>query len=169
MRELAQEAVAQTRENYEQIEIAANELASTLVSTQSTAARSIANYRAWLMKVAHRNVISAFDFAQNRASRLRERLNLVRGCRASRDIAKEDLPPVGRLAHQDSFQSGLEPWTLTLPFRPRNCSSFGVFRNLRVLECTTKFCAENYVLKYPTAHIWTAPKTNRYVQNEEFV
>jgi hypothetical protein len=36
MRELAQEAVAQTRENYEQIEIAANELVSTLVSTQST-------------------------------------------------------------------------------------------------------------------------------------
>ena len=35
MRELAQEAVVQTRENYEQIEIAANELVSTLVSTQS--------------------------------------------------------------------------------------------------------------------------------------
>jgi hypothetical protein len=50
MRELAQEAVAQTRENYEQVEIAANELVSTLVSTQSTAARSIANYRAWLME-----------------------------------------------------------------------------------------------------------------------
>jgi hypothetical protein len=68
MRELAQEAVAQTRENYEQIEIAANELVSTLVSTQSTAARSIANYRALLMMVAHRNVISAFDFAQNLAT-----------------------------------------------------------------------------------------------------
>jgi hypothetical protein len=68
MRELAQEAVAQTRENYEQIEIAANELVSTLVSTQSTAARSIANYRALMMKVAHRNVISAFDFAQNLAT-----------------------------------------------------------------------------------------------------
>jgi hypothetical protein len=68
MRELAQEAVAQTRENYEQVEIATNELVSTFVSTQSTAARSIANYRAWLMKVAHRNVISAFDFAQNLAT-----------------------------------------------------------------------------------------------------
>jgi hypothetical protein len=68
MRELAQEAVAQTRENYEQVEIAANELVSTLVSTQSTVAKSIAKYRAWLMKVAHRNVISAFDFAQNLAT-----------------------------------------------------------------------------------------------------
>ena len=28
----------------------------------------MANYRAWLMKVAHRNVISAFDFAQNLAT-----------------------------------------------------------------------------------------------------
>jgi hypothetical protein len=28
-----------------------------------------------------------------------------------------------------------------------------------------KFRAENYALKYPTAYIWTAPKTNRYVQN----
>jgi hypothetical protein len=36
MRELAQDAVAHTRENYEQIEIAANELVSTLVSAQST-------------------------------------------------------------------------------------------------------------------------------------
>jgi hypothetical protein len=62
MRKLAQEAVAETRENYEQVEIAANELVSTLVSTQSTVAKSIAKYRAWLMKVAHRNVISAFDF-----------------------------------------------------------------------------------------------------------
>jgi len=68
MRELAQEAVARTRENYEQIEIAANELVSTLVSTQSTAARSMANYRALMMKVVHRNVISAFDFAQNLAT-----------------------------------------------------------------------------------------------------
>ena len=68
MRELARETVAQTRENYEQVEIAANELLSTLVSTQSTAAGSMANYRAWLMKVAHRNVISAFDFAQNLAT-----------------------------------------------------------------------------------------------------
>jgi len=68
MRELAQDAVARTRENYEQIEIAANELVSTLVSTQSTAARSIANYRAWLMKGAHQNVISAFAFAQNLAT-----------------------------------------------------------------------------------------------------
>jgi hypothetical protein len=61
-------------------------------------------------------------------------------------------------------QSGLEPWALTLPFRPGECSSFGIFRNLRVLECTAKFRAENYALKYPTAYIWTAPKTNRYVQ-----
>ena len=40
MRKLAQEAVAETRENYEQVEIAANELVSTLVSTQSTVAKS---------------------------------------------------------------------------------------------------------------------------------
>ena len=67
MRELAQQAVAQTKENYEQIESAANELVSSFVSTQSTAARSMANYRAWLMNGAHRNVISAFAFAQNLA------------------------------------------------------------------------------------------------------
>ena len=67
MRELAREAVAQTRENYQQIEIAANESVSSFVSTQSTAARSMANYRAWLMNGAHRNVISAFAFAQNLA------------------------------------------------------------------------------------------------------
>jgi hypothetical protein len=68
MRELAQQAVAQTRENYEQIEIAANELLSTFVSTQSNAAGSMANYRAWLMNGAHRNAISAFAFAQNLAT-----------------------------------------------------------------------------------------------------
>ena len=68
MRELAREAVAQTRANYEQTEIAANESVSTLVSTQSTAARGIANYRAWLMKVAHRSMASAFDFTQNLAT-----------------------------------------------------------------------------------------------------
>ena len=68
MRELAREAVAKTRANYEQTEIAANELVSTLVSTQSTAARGIANYRAWLMKLAHRSMASAFDFTQNLAT-----------------------------------------------------------------------------------------------------
>jgi len=68
MRALVQEVVAQTRKNYEQIETTANELVSTLISIQSTAARSIASYRAWLMTVAHRNVISAFDFAQNLAT-----------------------------------------------------------------------------------------------------
>jgi hypothetical protein len=68
MRALAQDAVGQTRENYEQIEIAANKLVSTFVSTQSTAARSIAKYRAWLMKGAHRNVISALAFVQNLAT-----------------------------------------------------------------------------------------------------
>ena len=66
MRDLARHAVAQTRA--EQTEIAANELVSTLVSTQSTAARGIANYRAWLMKVAHRSMASAFDFTQNLAT-----------------------------------------------------------------------------------------------------
>ena len=39
-----------------------------LVSTQSAAAKSIVEYRAWLMKVAHGNVIAAFDFAQNLAT-----------------------------------------------------------------------------------------------------
>jgi phasin len=68
LRELAKEAMAQTRGNYEQIETAANEMMSVLVSTQSTAAKSIVNYRAWLMKVAHGNVIAAFDFAQNLAT-----------------------------------------------------------------------------------------------------
>ena len=64
LRELAKEVMAQTRENYEQIETAANEMMTVLVSTQSTAA----NYRAWLMKVAHGNVMAAFDFAQNLAT-----------------------------------------------------------------------------------------------------
>jgi phasin len=68
LRELAKEVIAQTRGNYEQIETAANEMMSVLVSTQSTAAKSIVNYRVWLMKVAHGNVIAAFDFAQNLAT-----------------------------------------------------------------------------------------------------
>ena len=54
----------QTRGNYERIEVAANEMMSVLV-TQSTAAKSAVNYRAWLTKVAHGNVVAAFDFAQN--------------------------------------------------------------------------------------------------------
>ena len=58
----------QTRGNYEQIESAVNEMMTVLVSTQSIAAKGIVNYRAWLMKVAHGNVISAFDFAQNLAT-----------------------------------------------------------------------------------------------------
>ena len=39
-----------------------------LVSTQSAAAKSVVDYRAWMMKVAHGNVIAAFDFAQNLAT-----------------------------------------------------------------------------------------------------
>jgi hypothetical protein len=65
LRELAKEVMAQTRGNYEQIETAANETMRVLVSTQSAAAKSMENYRAWLMKVAHGNVIAAFDFAQH--------------------------------------------------------------------------------------------------------
>ena len=56
------------RGNYEQIETAANETMRVLVSTQSAAAKSIVDYRAWLMNVAHGNVIAAFDFAQNLAT-----------------------------------------------------------------------------------------------------
>ena len=44
VRELAKEAVAQTRENYEQIETVANELVSMLVSTQRPAAISFCPY-----------------------------------------------------------------------------------------------------------------------------
>jgi hypothetical protein len=65
---LAKEVMAHTRGNYEQIETAANAMMSVLVSTQSTTAKSIVNYRTWLMKVAHGNVIAAFDFAQNLAT-----------------------------------------------------------------------------------------------------
>ena len=68
LRELAKEVMAQTRGNYEQIETAANETMRVLVSTQSAAAKSIMDYRAWLMKVAHGNVMAAFDFAQNLAT-----------------------------------------------------------------------------------------------------
>ena len=39
-----------------------------LVSTQSAAAKSVVDYRAWTMKVAHGIVIAAFDFAQNLAT-----------------------------------------------------------------------------------------------------
>ena len=66
--ELAKAVMAQTRENYEQIETAANETMRVLVSTQSAAAKSVVDYRAWMMKVAHGNVIAAFDFAQNLAT-----------------------------------------------------------------------------------------------------
>ena len=65
LRELAEEAMAQTRGNYERIETAANEMLSVLASTQSTATKSIVNYRTWMIKVAHENVIAAFDFAQD--------------------------------------------------------------------------------------------------------
>ena len=68
LRELTNEAMAQTRGNYEQIEAAANEMMGVLASMQSTAAKSIVNYRAWLMKVAHGNVVAAFDFAHNLAT-----------------------------------------------------------------------------------------------------
>jgi phasin len=65
LREFAEEAVAQTRGNYERIGTVANEMFSVRSSTQSTAAKSIVNYRTWMIKVAHRNVIAAFDFAQD--------------------------------------------------------------------------------------------------------
>jgi hypothetical protein len=67
-REFAKEVMALTRGNYEQIETAANEAMRVLVTTQSAAAKSILDYRAWLMKVAHGNVIAAFDFAHNLAT-----------------------------------------------------------------------------------------------------
>ena len=65
LREFAEEAMAQTRGNYERIETVANEMLSVLASTQSTATKSIVNYRTWMIKVAHGNVIAAFDFAQD--------------------------------------------------------------------------------------------------------
>jgi hypothetical protein len=68
LRELAKEVMAQTRGNYEQIESAVNEMMTVLVSTQSIAAKGIVNYRTWLMKVAHGNVIAAFDFGRNLAT-----------------------------------------------------------------------------------------------------
>jgi hypothetical protein len=68
LRQLAKEVVAETRGNYEQIESAVNQMMTLFVSTQSTAAKGIADYRAWLTKVAHGHVISAFDFAQNLAT-----------------------------------------------------------------------------------------------------
>jgi phasin len=68
LRELVKEVMAQTRGNYQQIETAANQTMRVLVSTQSAAAKSIVDYRAWLMKVAHGNVIAAFDFAQKLAT-----------------------------------------------------------------------------------------------------
>jgi phasin len=65
LRELAEEAMAQTRGNYERIDTAANEMLSALASTQSTATKSVVNYRTWMIKVAHGNVIAAFEFAQD--------------------------------------------------------------------------------------------------------
>ena len=65
LREFAEQAMAQTRGNYERIETAANEMLSTLASTQLTASKTIVNYRTWMIKVAHGNVIAAFDFAQD--------------------------------------------------------------------------------------------------------
>jgi hypothetical protein len=53
LRELAKEFMAQTRGNYEQIETVAKETMRVLVSTQSAAAKSVVDYRAWMMKVAH--------------------------------------------------------------------------------------------------------------------
>jgi hypothetical protein len=55
LREFAEEAMAQTRGNYERIETMANEMVSLLASTQSTATKSIVNYRTWMIKVAHGN------------------------------------------------------------------------------------------------------------------
>jgi hypothetical protein len=57
LRELVKEVMAQTSQTMR-----------VLVSTQSAAAKSIVDYRAWLMKVAHGNVIAAFDFAQKLAT-----------------------------------------------------------------------------------------------------
>ena len=65
LRELAEEAVVQTRENYERIETAANAMLSVLVNTQSAAAKSVVYYRAWLIRVSHGNIIAAFDFAHS--------------------------------------------------------------------------------------------------------
>jgi phasin len=65
LREFAEGAMAQTRGNYERFETVANEMLSALASIQSTATKSIGNYRTWMIKVAHGNVIAAFDFAQD--------------------------------------------------------------------------------------------------------
>jgi hypothetical protein len=62
LREFAEEAMAQTRGNYERFETVANEMVSALASTQSTAAKSIVNYRTWMIKVAHGNVIAVLRF-----------------------------------------------------------------------------------------------------------
>ena len=65
LRELAERAMAQTRGNYERIDTAANEMLSALASTQSNATKNVVNYRTWMIKVTHGNVMAAFDFAQD--------------------------------------------------------------------------------------------------------
>jgi hypothetical protein len=61
LRELAEEAVAQARGSCEWIGTVANEM----FSVHSTAAKTVVNYRTWIIKIAHGNVIAAFDCAQD--------------------------------------------------------------------------------------------------------
>jgi hypothetical protein len=73
LREFAEEAMAQTRGNYERIEAAANDLGERASKHAVDCGQKhrelsnldIVNYRTWMMKVAHGNVIAAFEFAQD--------------------------------------------------------------------------------------------------------
>ena len=62
-REFAEKGVAQAKDNYEKVQAAAEEMASILEQTYSTAAKGVADYNFKLVEMARTNSNAVFQFA----------------------------------------------------------------------------------------------------------
>ncbi|SRR6266567_2800586 len=62
-RALAHKGVAQAKENYEKIQVAAEEMNAILEQSYSTAAKAVADYNLKLIEMARANSNAAFEFA----------------------------------------------------------------------------------------------------------
>jgi phasin len=63
VREIADQGVAQAKQNYEKIQAATEEMTAVLKETYPSAARGVADYNLKLMEIAHANSKATFEFA----------------------------------------------------------------------------------------------------------
>jgi phasin len=63
-REMAEKGIAQAKDTYDKIKVAAEDATETLKDSYTTAAKGVTNYNVKVIEVSRTNVSAAFDFAQ---------------------------------------------------------------------------------------------------------